>query len=188
MSSTLNWSSIKVKGMKVIDLAVIFLILTLIIFLSSKFTDLNILLGVEQMFDKLTTRGGEGRNQQSYLFIEGIFENYGLGAGHGIGVSFAVHDKYPWRYEMIWLASLYRVGFLGAFVYALPFIFVLFSEGRHLIKGKLNSNEKFLYGGLLCSFIATNTNPYIEGYVFQWMFVLPVVYFTLPHKIKQIKI
>lgn len=178
VDSVLNRAALMEHGKKIINLIIIFLMFTTILYFFSEYMGINLFLNIDELFFKLANRGGEGRNQQTYMFIDGVLKNYGLGAGHGIGLDYRVSDRYPWRYEMIWLASLYRVGILGALMYALPFVIVLFSAGRSLIRGHLNSDEKFIFGGFLCSFVASNTNPYIEAFVFQWMYVFPIVYFT----------
>ncbi len=150
-----------------------------------EYTNINLLSNLNALIDKVAS-GGEGRDRQSYMLVEGIFEYFGLGAGHGIGVTtYISSDKFPWRYETIWLASIYRVGILGATIYVYPFIVVLLSAGKSLIKGKLNPSERFIYGGFFCSFIASTTNPYIEGFVFQWMYIFPIVYFTASSWIKK---
>jgi hypothetical protein len=85
---------------------------------------------------------------------------------------------------MVWLASVYRVGVIGAAVYALPFILTLAIGLRALALGRLQRDEMFLYGGFLGAFIASNTNPYVEALVFQWMYVLPTVYFVQLHAMR----
>jgi hypothetical protein len=32
-----------------------------------------------------------------------------------------------------------------------------------------------MFCGFVCAFLGTNTNPYIEAFVFQWMYVIPLV-------------
>jgi hypothetical protein len=138
---------------------------------------LELELLVVPLLEKVASAGGEGRMQQFHALLEGLMDHHGLGAGHGIGVAYTVSDDHPWRYEMVWLASAYRTGLLGAAVYALPFVWVLVSATRQLFARRLNPDELFLASGFLCAFIASNTNPYVEAFVFQWMYVLPMAYF-----------
>jgi hypothetical protein len=149
-------------------------IFLIVLFLNYFNLDLEII--IEPVAKKIVTFGGDGRNPQLFAFIDGIFEQNGFGAGHGISTSYTVSENFPWRYEMIWVASIYRVGFLGAAVYAAPFLLALFFGFKKLLTGNLDKNSKFLFGGFVAAFVATNTNPYIEAFVFQWMFILPVMY------------
>jgi hypothetical protein len=121
--------------------------------------------------------GGFGRFQQYESLKQGIIANNGLGVGHGIPAPWYSDIEKPWRYELVWAATVFRVGFIGAFIYALPFLITLFRGLQLLLKGELDKNEVFLFGGFICAFVSSNTNPYIEGYVFHWMYVLPMAYF-----------
>lgn len=145
--------------------------------------DISIIDNFNQMADKISSGGGEGRIQQFDAFLQGISDNFALGSGHGIPAYYTVDDRYPWRYEMVYFATIYRVGVIGALVYALPFVYVLLSVGKKMMAGKLNKYEKYLFGGFICAFVAGNTNPYIEALPFQWMYVLPLVYFTSSNRI-----
>ena len=142
--------------------------------------DLEVDALMAPLIEKITGAGGEGRMQQFYALTQGLIENWGLGAGHGRGVSYTVSDDYPWRYEMVWLASAYRTGVLGAVAYALPFLLALQRGAAYLVRGELSREEVFLFGGFVCAFVASNTNPYVEAFVFQWMYAIPMVYFLRP--------
>jgi hypothetical protein len=155
-------------------------LMAMVILLFRALLGIDLLLSIDILFEKLMSRGGAGRSEQSYALIDGIAANWGLGSGHGIAVGYIVDMNYPWRYEMIWLASAFRVGIFGSAIYALPFVIVLVSGGSRLIRGSLSPAERFLYAGFFCSFLTSNTNPYIEGFVFQWMFILPLAYFMAP--------
>lgn len=137
--------------------------------------DLDIQQLIDPLTDKLYRLGGEGRNEQFFALLDSIFESNGMGKGHGIGVAFAVSEEYPWRYEMVWLASIHRVGLVGAAVYASIYIFTLARGARALLTSRITRSDLFLFGAFVCAFIASNTNPYLEAFVFQWMFVLPIV-------------
>jgi len=75
----------------------------------------------------------------------------------------------------VWLATLYRVGILGTLIYALPFALYILAALRLAYRRRLPSRHKFLFSGLVCALLATNTNPYIEAFAFQWMYVIPLV-------------
>jgi hypothetical protein len=132
---------------------------------------------ISPLIDKITTIGGEGRMQQFDAMLRSIHDSWGLGAGHGVSVYYTVSDDHPWRYEMIWLASLHRVGVVGAAIYAAPFLITLFQGLSTLLRSQITNSELFLLGGFVSAFLASNTNPYVEALVFQWMYILPIVYF-----------
>lgn len=138
---------------------------------------LDFTIAINNVIEKLLTRGGAGRYEQSFALVDGITANLGLGSGHGMGVSYYVDYKYPWRYELVWLATIYRVGLIGAFFYSLPFFIALYVGLKRIYLRLSSPEENLLLGGFVSAFIASNTNPYIEAIVFQWMYVFPVVYF-----------
>jgi hypothetical protein len=152
-------------------------LIVIVIGIFREFFAIDLTLSIDLLFDKLTSRGGAGRSDQSYALLDAIAANWGLGSGHGVNVIYVVDPIYPWRYEMIWLASIFRVGVFGAAIYALPFIVTLIKTSGYLLKGKLSAAERYLFAGFICAFAASNTNPYIEGIVFQWMYILPLAYF-----------
>jgi hypothetical protein len=98
-----------------------------------------------------------------------------LGSGHGIGVSYARSETFPWRYEMVWVATVFRVGLFGALVYTFIFLLYIADVLIKLGTGALSVIDKFYFAGFISVYIASNTNPYIESVAFQWMFVFPVV-------------
>ena len=132
---------------------------------------------INLFFDKVSQGGGGARVGQSNALLGGIESNYGLGSGHGIGVDYIRSTNFPWRYEVVWLATIFRVGFIGAFLYFLPFGLYMSGIFYFWFKGRIDSYDRFFLGGFLSVFIASTTNPYIEAFTFQWMYVLPVVYF-----------
>lgn len=145
----------------------------------SAFLHIDLLLIIEMFFDELLSGGGSARSEQSIALIEGAAASYGLGAGHGIGVDYIRSYDYPWRYESIWLATLHRTGVIGAIIYSLPATIYIFGTLKKSINQGLSSSERFFFGGFICIFLASNTNPYIEAVPFQWMYILPVVAFFM---------
>lgn len=128
---------------------------------------------------KISAGGGEERVDQFHQLLEGIAHTWGLGAGHGIGVPLVRDEQYPWRYELLWLAMVYRVGIVGAMVYCIPMAVITFRYLR-LLKARANGVfDDFMFGGFLAAFIGSATNPYYESFEFQWMLALPFVYFVL---------
>ena len=125
---------------------------------------------------KVSSGGGGARSEQFSALLESILQQHGLGVGHGVGVEYIRSLEHPWRYELIWLATLHRVGLLGAIIYSLPFVYYLFSFARLALKQQVQPFDRFLFGGFVCVFFASNTNPYIEGFTFQWMYLIPVIH------------
>lgn len=131
--------------------------------------------------DKLASGGGSARSGQAYALYQGILDSGGVGVGHGIGVSYIRSTDYPWRYELVWLATLLRVGIVGAIVYASLFFWYIARVMKSAILRHLTPGMKFMFCGFVAAFVASNTNPYIEAFTFQWMYVLPVVGFFIDH-------
>ena len=139
--------------------------------------DIDVSVPITLLVEKISSSGGAGRAIYLPLLFEGAADHLFLGAGHGIGVDYAVSADFPWRYEVVGAATLFRVGIVGFLLYSLPFIIALREAFRaHRMHG-LSRDEKYLVGTLIAGVMAANTNPYIEAVVFQWMFVLPCTYF-----------
>ena len=136
-------------------------------------------ISLSRVFDAVSTKlasgGGSARSEMSRSLFAGILDNEGLGAGHGVGVGFISDPLHPWRYEVVWLATIYRVGLLGTLIYTLPFLLYIAAVLRMARSRRLPPRHKFMFCGFVCAFLAANTNPYIEAFAFQWMYVIPLV-------------
>ena len=139
----------------------------------------NLDLIISRFLSHLSDFGGSARSEQFIALIEGIESNYGLGSGHGVGVSYLRSHEYPWRYELVWVATVYRVGFLGSLVYIAPFAYAYWCAFFLLKKNLFFVEDRFMLGGMTAALLASGTNPYIEGYVFHWMFVFPALWFYM---------
>ncbi len=137
--------------------------------------EVNPLQVLDNVRAELREGGGTERTEQLVELWRGISDSNGLGVGHGVGVDFIRDDKFPWRYELIWVATVLRVGVLGALIYSLPFMFYISKSLNRFRLHRLNDLDLYFFVGFLLAFIATNTNPYIEGFTFHWMYVLPLV-------------
>ncbi len=137
----------------------------------------NISDALGKLFPDHQNVGGLTRFDQLEALKHGIDSNWGLGAGHGTASFWYSDPEKPWRYELVWVATVFRTGFLGAAVYAAPFLVTLFQGARLIIGGKMDRFETFVFSGFIAAFLSSNTNPYLEAYVFQWMYILPIVYF-----------
>jgi hypothetical protein len=144
-----------------------------------QFGEVNLGIILERVIDKLNTGGGSERSGQFYSLMEGVEKSMAIGRGHGLGVELVRDETYPWRYELTWVATLFRVGVLGSLVYSLPFLFYIFRFFSSWFSRQLSDLDIFMFSGFFSAFLASNTNPYIEGFIFQWMYVLPVVHFIV---------
>ncbi|GAB3791401.1 hypothetical protein [Dyella agri] len=145
------------------------------LFLLQAYTQISLSKVIDVVTTKLASGGGEARVQMGHSLYAGILGDNGIGSGHGVGVSFISDPIHPWRYELVWLATIYRVGIVGALVYALPFVIYMIAVLRLAYACRLPPVHKFMFCGFFCAFLATNTNPYIEAFSFQWMYVVPMV-------------
>lgn len=143
---------------------------------------MDLLLGVnlvgliDSHVDKILS-GEDERPLQMAALIEGAETHWFLGAGHGIGVQYLRSQEFPWRYEAVWFALLYKIGLLGTLVILFPFLCAIFAFLRLFIIGSLRRYDVFFGSALITVLFASLTNPYIEAFAFQWMYILPTYYF-----------
>lgn len=166
-----------IKGILLIISGVVVFIFVAMVTISVTGIDPNVIF--KDFTDKLAAGGGEARTQQAQAILEGVQKSFGLGVGHGIGVTYTRNDNFPWRYELIWLATILRVGVAGAIIYLLPFLIYIFSFFRYWMNRAVSDFDIFLFSGFFCALIASNTNPYIESFNFQWMYIFPVIHFYM---------
>lgn len=149
--------------------------LLMLVVIDILFDSVDLLLIVTRFWDELTSGGGSERTEQASALWEGFLDSYGLGVGHGVGVPYIRNMLFPWRYEVMPLATLLRVGLFGFIAYASTFL--LYGQrflGRWSARD-LRAEDIYMIGGLVPALLATATNPYIESFVFQWMYFLPVM-------------
>jgi hypothetical protein len=129
--------------------------------------------------EKIRQLGGSARSEQVNALWRGIIDSWFLGAGHGVNVSVIRSDESPWQYEMLWHATVFRVGLLGAFVYVVPAVTIVTVYWRRCVDEEpVPGHTRFMFGGFVGSFLGSATNPYLESFDFQWMYVLPFLYFA----------
>lgn len=143
--------------------------------LMSSVSGVDFLRILELFSDELLSGGGSERVDQVSALIDGSLNTLGTGSGHGVGVSYVRSEEFPWRYETVWVATVFRVGLVGSLIYLLPFIWYSIKVAKLARCRELLPSQKFMFSGFVCAFLAANTNPYIESFAFQWMYVLPVV-------------
>ncbi|WP_156437761.1 MULTISPECIES: hypothetical protein [unclassified Sphingomonas] len=154
-------------------LGVLSLLAVVLIDVALDTVDLQVVIG--EFIDELQSGGGALRTEQVVALWDGVEESWGLGVGHGIGVRYLRSDLFPWRYEVIPLASLLRVGFIGTLVYASVFVVYGALLFRRVAEKLLRPEDIYMAGGFTASAMAMFTNPYIESFIFQWMYFLPVL-------------
>jgi hypothetical protein len=147
-----------------------------VLLLIDLFVDAFDLLTIFQVFfEELTSGGGSERSEQVVALWEGVRESYGLGVGHGIGVPYLRSAEFPWRYEVIPMATLLRVGVIGTVVYTSTFILYSLTIATRASQKSLRPEDVYMLGGFAAVALAAFTNPYIESFIFQWMYLLPAI-------------
>lgn len=146
------------------------------IFVLQHYQIISIETVLKSFADKIESGGGSERSGQFSALLEGVANNYGLGSGHGVGVGYIRSDDFPWRYEHVWAATLFRVGVLGTVIYCLPFLYYFNIMARLYMARRISKRDTFVFAGFAAAFVGSATNPYIEAFCFQWMYVFPVVY------------
>ena len=154
-------------------MGVVMIAVVIIIDIVSDRINLSIIFG--EFFDELGSGGGSLRTDQISALLEGVLDTYGVGAGHGIGVDYIRSAIYPWRYEVLPLATLYRVGVIGTAIYASIFVVYGIAFTRNFYAGTLREEDIYMGGGFVAALLGTFTNPYMESFIFQWMYFMPVL-------------
>lgn len=135
----------------------------------------NLVFIFEQFLVELTSGGGSERSEQVGALWEGVRDSYGLGVGHGIGVAYLRSADFPWRYEVLPMATLLRVGLIGTLIYASTFIVYGATIATRFARGTLRPADVYMAGGFVSVLVAMFTNPYAESFIFQWMYFIPVL-------------
>ncbi len=143
--------------------------------LNAFFAQLDFTLMFDLFLEKLRGGGGVERVEQNYYLWKGIEETAGLGHGHGVGLNYLRNEEFPWRYELLLLATILRVGLLGVIIYALPFVMVAGVLVDRFRCRALSPSDIYMAGGLAAALVATVTNPYLESFIFQWMYYVPLM-------------
>jgi hypothetical protein len=140
-------------------------------------SSIDFLQALSEAVEKIQEGGGEERVAQFEALIDGVGESFLLGSGHGVPASVIRNDVSPWKYELLWLSTLFHVGLAGLLVYFSPVIFVVACYFQLKARRLLNKYDVFMVGGYVAIVVACNTNPYLESFDFQWMVIMPSVYF-----------
>lgn len=143
--------------------------------LNALFVQLDLIYIGTVFMEELLAGGGSERVGQAGALWDGVERSFGLGWGHGIGVDYIRNQLLPWRYEILPLATVLRVGIIGLGIYALPFLSAAWVIVRRWRTHTLTPWDIYLAAGLISASIAIFTNPYLESFIFQWMCFIPIV-------------
>ncbi len=179
LSIAIGFGVLVINNLNVVDKILLYCLTVILCFFGVYFLldFLNIdLFGViEHHYYKLIEGGGDDRTSQFDALLDGSINNFFLGSGHGVGVDFIRSEEYPWRYENLPMATLFRTGLMGLLIYSIP---VFLTIGNFIrIKKDINQIDIFVFTGLFAILLANFTNPYFESFAFQWMLFFPFVYF-----------
>jgi len=139
----------------------------------TKYFDVNIIDDISSdHFSKIQESGGEERAIQTDQILK-QFYNYPLGSGF-VTLKIVRNELKTFDYEVLIIAVLMRFGII-------TFLILLISIGTNfshlfLKKRLINSNERdFFILGFFAIILVSFTNPYLESFCFQWMFIGPIV-------------
>ncbi len=131
----------------------------------------------EKITTKLQEFGGEERRLQYNALVQGIQRDWMTGAGHTASTSYVRDPERPWRYELLPLALIYRVGIVGFLCYLYPVIATFWRMFGLVRTGQETQVDIFMATGMLATVISTATNPYLSSFEFQWCLFFPYCYF-----------
>ncbi len=155
------------------------LLLAVVLFFILNSYGVNIFNVLEGFYNKLFGGGDTARVEQTEALINGINRNI-FGAGHGVGVDYIRSEKFPWRYETVPFAIIFRVGFFGFLIYSIPFFYSVY---KYVSIRARNPYDHYMLVGFVSMLIATFTNPYLESFEFNIFYVIPFIYFVKRDKI-----
>ncbi|NJM51744.1 MAG: hypothetical protein HC843_13475 [Sphingomonadales bacterium] len=163
------------QGNQISYLFLIFFAVLLLGILNSFFEFVDIQLLYQTILDKINDLGGVERQLQAELLYNNALQNNLAGVGHGQSINYIRNVDYPWRYELVFFASLFRVGALGTIIYLSVFIIYVVKFMSAAYKGKITAVDIFFFSGFVMFSIGAMTNPFAESYIFQWMLILPMI-------------
>ncbi|MCQ9638295.1 hypothetical protein MP478_02755 [Chryseobacterium sp. WG14] len=162
------------SSVKLIRYFIIGLLLTVVLIFILNSYGVNVLNVLEGFYVKIFEGGDKARSEQTMALIKGVNNNI-FGAGHGVGVDYIRSKKFPWRYENVPVAIIYRVSIFGFLIYSIPFLYSVYKYVSIKIK---NPYDHYMLAGIVSMLIATFTNPYLESFEFNIFYVLPFIYFV----------
>lgn len=161
----------------IISICILALIMSFLSSFSGNMVNISLFQILMDTITKISEGGGEERVDQFNSLLDGIFDYSFFGAGHGVSASIIRNEESPWKYELLWISTIYHVGILGFFIYSIPGILVIWQFFSLKNKNLLNKFDIFIFSGFVSILVASNTNPYLESFDLQWMLIFPCVYF-----------
>lgn len=154
-----------------------FLALTLIVFVSVgflfySFDILSVGLMIDARIDSFNLFGENVRIDQALALWDGFLEKPLLGNGLGSNVAIIRDPEKIWRYELSYVAALFRFGVLGCFAYLLLYFYpVLRCIARFR---SLSLDERALFLGVLAQLFAYAVNPTLDTFDTSWQLLVPI--------------
>ncbi|MBL3546567.1 MULTISPECIES: hypothetical protein [Chryseobacterium] len=162
------------SSVKLVKYFIIGLLLTVVLIFILNNYGVNVFNVLEGFYVKIFEGGDKARSEQTIALIKGVNNNI-FGAGHGVGVDYIRSKKFPWRYENVPVAIIYRVSIFGFLIYSIPFLYSVYKYVSIKIR---NPYDHYMLAGIVSMLIATFTNPYLESFEFNIFYVLPFIYFV----------
>lgn len=134
---------------------------------------------IDTLYRKLFGFSGDLRSTQVENLFEGINSNLLLGSGHGATVADDRLKSRVWSYEVLSVATVYRVGVVGFLVFSIPLLLSIKRYFKLCRLGLVSAVDSFFMFGLISTSLSIFSNPYLESIEFQWAYFIPYVYFLM---------
>ncbi|MBG1233235.1 hypothetical protein [Aestuariivirga litoralis] len=132
---------------------------------------------LSERWDTLSLYDEMARVDQTYSLLEGFWKHPVIGNGLGSSVAVIRDEVTPWRYELSYIAALFRYGVLACglllWLYVTPVIRV-FSH-----YSQLQPKQRALIVGVLGAYIAYAFNPVLDAFDAVWISFLPFLMSSL---------
>jgi hypothetical protein len=177
---TLTNKKIVLKRLLIL-MTIVIIIMTFLFVYSKELINLDINSMLQRVLNSLDVRNNsvdesnEDRVAQTSSLINGWLEDPVFGKGYG---SFSGHfrsDEKPWRYELSYLAQLFRTGTLGFILYMMGPIYIyywLYKIAKSIDRFWSHTAISMAVG-ITSIFIAYSSNPYLEALDILWVIFLP---------------
>lgn len=168
----------------------LFAILTLIVVYSSQYIEIDLTNVTQKLTDALDTSDNSvddanlERMPQVSSLVNGWLDSPLLGNGYGSSSDHIRNADKPWQYEIGYLAQLFRTGTIGFLLYILGPLYTFWG----LFKISKSTDRYWSHTaiamavGLVSTYIAYSSNPYIEALDILWTIFLPVTFINVYKK------
>jgi len=128
---------------------------------------------ISSIFDFTENQSNLIRVYQYRSLIDGIFNAPFLGHGAGAAASYISSYKWPWMYELYYIAFIFQYGIVGFFIYALGIAYLCWQLICSVRQNGRASFEYYLLSGFIAFMIANATNPYLSTFDYMWIIFIP---------------